>query len=232
MKEMTSVATTMMTEEERSELERGLNTPSGEAGLKANGHGAAVSGVATPTAQPTESTPTPAPAAPQPQHATTDTLHPDNQGANTAASGQSLVHAPSPSPGTPDSKSTSSGGAGAGSAVAEGSGAATPSKKKRSKLSPEQKLKLQEIEDERRKNMEERITLLSKKLAERLRPFVEAKHPGEDDDPETIAFKEKMKREAEDLKLESFGVELLHTIGSVYVMKGTSFLKSKKFLGM
>jgi len=80
--------------------------------------------------------------------------------------------------------------------------------------------------------MEERIKALTSKLMERLRPFVEAKNPGDKDDPETIAFQEKMRREAEDLKLESFGLELLHTIGNVYMMKATSFMKSRKFLGI
>ena len=74
--------------------------------------------------------------------------------------------------------------------------------------------------------------MLTKKLVDRLRPFVEAKHPGDKDDPETKAFEARMRREADDLKLESFGVELLHTIGNVYIMKATSFLKSRKFLGM
>jgi hypothetical protein len=58
-----------------------------------------------------------------------------------------------------------------------------------------------------------------------------------------------MHKEADDLKLESFGVEvgthvlwciavdprspqLLHTIGNIYIMKATSFMKSRKFLGM
>jgi len=49
---------------------------------------------------------------------------------------------------------------------------------------------------------------------------------------ETIAFEQKMKREADDLKLESFGVELLHTIGNVYMMKASTFMKSRKFLGI
>lgn len=69
-------------------------------------------------------------------------------------------------------------------------------------------------------------------MIERLRPFVEAKDPGGANDPETMAFEEKMKREVEDLKLESFGIELLHTIGSVYMMKASSFMKSRKFLGI
>lgn len=41
-----------------------------------------------------------------------------------------------------------------------------------------------------------------------------------------------MRREADDLKLESFGVELLHAIGTVYVTKASGFLKSRKFLGI
>ena len=43
-----------------------------------------------------------------------------------------------------------------------------------------------------------------------------------------------MQTEAEDLKLESFGVELLHAIGSVYTTKSNTWLKTKRgnFLGM
>jgi len=96
----------------------------------------------------------------------------------------------------------------------------------------EQREKSRELEKARRKAMEERVAMLTKKMIERLRPFVEAKDPGGNDDLESAAFAEKMKREVEDLKLESFGVELLHTIGSVYMMKASSFMKSRKFLGI
>jgi len=80
--------------------------------------------------------------------------------------------------------------------------------------------------------MDARVAMLTIKLTERLRPYVEAQRPGEKDDPETIAFEAKMRRESEDLKLESFGLELLHAIGTVYMMKASSFLKSRKFLGI
>jgi hypothetical protein len=76
-----------------------------------------------------------------------------------------------------------------------------------------------------------RVDTLVKNLIARIRPFVEAKHPGDAQDPETIAFEKRTRLEAEDLKLESFGVELLHTIGNVYIQKSTTFVKSKKFLG-
>ena len=54
----------------------------------------------------------------------------------------------------------------------------------------------------------DRIDALTKKLVERLRPFVEAKTPGEKDDPETLVYEERTRKEAEDLKYESFGVEV------------------------
>lgn len=80
--------------------------------------------------------------------------------------------------------------------------------KRRGRLTPEQKKKLQELEDERKKALEERVKALTTKLLDRLRPLVEAQHPGDKDDPETITFQDKIKLEAEDLKLESFGVEV------------------------
>ena len=80
--------------------------------------------------------------------------------------------------------------------------------KKRARMTPEQRKKLEELEKERRKAMEERVATLTTKLAERLRPYVEAQRPGDKSDPETLAFETKMRREAEDLKLESFGVEV------------------------
>ena len=175
------MATTMMTEEEKAEMERELNG-----------------------GQPATTTPTPSVAAesstpPAPPHSPIKT-----NGADAAASG-SAEHSgaitPLPSPGEGSEQ------------VGSGSGTVSPphdkdTRRKKNKLTPEQKKKLQELEEERRKNMEERIDTLTKKLIERLRPFVEAKRPGDKDDPETKLFEEKIKREADDLKLESFGVEV------------------------
>lgn len=43
-----------------------------------------------------------------------------------------------------------------------------------------------------------------------------------------------MREEAEDLKLESFGVELLNVIGNVYLTKSTTWIKTNRsnFLGL
>jgi hypothetical protein len=48
---------------------------------------------------------------------------------------------------------------------------------------------------------------LKDKLIQRIRPFVDAKHPGDFNDQETKAFEARIRTEAEDLKLESFGIE-------------------------
>ncbi|KAI0352142.1 DnaJ-domain-containing protein [Trametes cingulata] len=233
MKEMTSVATTMMSEEEKAEIEREMN-----GGVSP----------ASPAAAPVS----PSPASPQPQPAAAASPHvpePTTSLVPSPAPSPSPSPAASPAPATPAAETPL---ASAAKTPASSSTSNLKDKdkelhkadkekdkdreaangKKRAKLSPEQKQKLQELEEERRKNMAERIDTLTKKLVDRLRPFVEAKRPGDKDDPETIAFEQKMRREADDLKLESFGVELLHTIGNIYMMKATSFLKSRKFLGI
>ncbi|KAG8843568.1 hypothetical protein FRB96_003893 [Tulasnella sp. 330] len=104
--------------------------------------------------------------------------------------------------------------------------------KGRLKMSPEEKKRFEIEEARRRKERQERVDILSKKLIERIRPFVEAVNPGIATDPETIAFTEAIKQEAEHLKLESFGIELLHTIGNIYMAKATVALKSKEMLGI
>ncbi|EST05466.1 DnaJ [Kalmanozyma brasiliensis GHG001] len=100
--------------------------------------------------------------------------------------------------------------------------------KQKQKLTPEQKAQLEALEKEKEENERKRVEELSEKLKERIRPFVDARKPGDKDDSQTQIFERKMKEEAEDLKLESFGVELLHAIGNIYVMKATTFIKTKK----
>jgi hypothetical protein len=84
----------------------------------------------------------------------------------------------------------------------------THEQKKRPKPTPEQQKKLDEMEAQRKKDMDERVKTLTRQLIERLRPFVDAQNPGDSNDPETVTFRDKMKKEAEDLKLESFGIEV------------------------
>ncbi|CAO1638404.1 unnamed protein product [Sympodiomycopsis kandeliae] len=102
------------------------------------------------------------------------------------------------------------------------------------KLTAEQREKLEALEKEKEAAEEKRIKDLTEKLKDRIRPFVNAKNPGDKDDSETQLFEKKMRQEAEDLKLESFGVELLHVIGSIYLTKSTVWIKSQRhhFLGL
>ncbi|KAG8909279.1 hypothetical protein FRC00_010392, partial [Tulasnella sp. 408] len=102
-------------------------------------------------------------------------------------------------------------------------------KKGKAKLIPQRERKL---EAESKKAKQERIAMLTKKLVERIQPMIQAENPDDMSDPEVKAYITKTTQEAEELELESFGVELLHTIGDVYMTKATTFLKSQKFLGI
>ncbi|KAA1469042.1 DnaJ-domain-containing protein [Dentipellis sp. KUC8613] len=227
MKEMTSMATTMMSDEEKAELEKELNS---------NGTGAAAgpsSASASTPASVSASSPT-SPATATASAPPTPGARPTHSAKPSDAQSQPHAH---PTPGslvshTSDASPSPSPSPAPTSELDKDKDKDKRRKSARGKLTPEQRRQMDELERERRKAMEARVAMLTAKLVERLRPFVEAKRPGDKDDPETRAFEERMRREAEDLKLESFGVELLHTIGNVYIMKATSFLKSKKFLGI
>jgi hypothetical protein len=209
MKEMTNAATNMMSDEEKAEIEKQLNqqyhgnNASAASASASNGGG---SGTATPQNIAAEAhAEKPASAAGSSTAAT----------ANAATTGDAHK-APSPTasttPATPEDLAAQR--------------AALREKQR------QQREKMRAQEEERRRVMKERIKILTTKLIERLRPYVEAKDPGNPHDAETVAWMKKIGKEAEDLKLESFGVELLHAIGHVYVMKGTTYLKSRKLLGL
>ncbi|KAJ5658898.1 hypothetical protein N7507_005349 [Penicillium longicatenatum] len=101
-------------------------------------------------------------------------------------------------------------------------------KEKKKGLSKEQQERLAAFEEERRKAREDRVNTLANKLIDRLSVWTET-DKGKD---VTHAFEEKIRLEVENLKMESFGLEILHAVGATYVQKGTSFLKSQKFLGI
>lgn len=95
-------------------------------------------------------------------------------------------------------------------------------------LSREQREELAAYEAERKRIRDERVDKLAKKLLDRLSIWTET-----DMGPDfTRAFQEKTRLEVENLKMESFGIEILHAIGNTYLQKANSFLKSQKFLGI
>ena len=96
--------------------------------------------------------------------------------------------------------------------------------KKKGGLSKEQREELAAFELERKRIRDERVEDLTKKLTDRISVWTET-DKGKD---VTDAFREKMRLEVENLKMESFGIEILHAIGQTYVMKASTFLKSQK----
>ncbi|EAU30807.1 conserved hypothetical protein [Aspergillus terreus NIH2624] len=100
--------------------------------------------------------------------------------------------------------------------------------KKKGGLTPEQQERLAAYEMERKKARDERVDTLAAKLIDKISVWTET-DKGAD---VTRAFEEKIRLEVENLKMESFGLEILHAIGQTYTQKATSFLKSQKFLGI
>lgn len=101
-------------------------------------------------------------------------------------------------------------------------------KEKKKGLTKEQREELAAYEAERKRIRDERVDTLAKKLLDRISIWTET-DKGND---VTKAFQEKTRLEVENLKMESFGLEILHAIGLTYMQKATSFLKSQKFLGI
>lgn len=101
-------------------------------------------------------------------------------------------------------------------------------KEKKKGLTKEQAEELAAFDAERTRIRNERVETLAKKLLDRISIWTET-DKGAD---VTKAFQEKTRLEVENLKMESFGLEILHAIGITYLQKATSFLKSQKFLGI
>jgi len=101
-------------------------------------------------------------------------------------------------------------------------------KKGKAGLSKEQRDQLAAYEKERARIRQERVDTLARKLLDRISVWTET-----DKGPDvTHAFQEKTRLEVEDLKMESFGLDILHAIGATYVSKATALLRSQKFFGV
>jgi hypothetical protein len=100
--------------------------------------------------------------------------------------------------------------------------------KKKGGMSKEQREKLLAYEKERARIRQERVEALTRKLLDRVSVWTET-----DKGPDvTRSFQEKMRLEVENLKMESFGIDILHAIGQTYMSKASALLNSQKFLGI
>lgn len=101
-------------------------------------------------------------------------------------------------------------------------------KKPKAGLTKEQREQLAAYEKERARIRQERVDTLARKLLDRVSVWTET-----DKGPDvTKAFLEKTRLEVENLKMESFGLDILHAIGATYMSKATALLRSQKFFGM
>lgn len=100
--------------------------------------------------------------------------------------------------------------------------------KKKGGLTREQREELAAYETERKRVRDERVQTLARRLVDRISVWTET-DKGAD---VTRAFKEKTRLEIENLKMESFGLEIMHAIGATYLQKAGGLLKSQKFLGI
>lgn len=95
-------------------------------------------------------------------------------------------------------------------------------------LTKEQRDQLAALREEQEKARKERVDKLTEKLLDRISVWAET-----DKGPDvTEAFRSKMRLEVEELKMESFGIDICHAIGQVYLNKGSTLLRSQKFFGI
>ncbi|CAK7212259.1 DnaJ-like protein [Sporothrix curviconia] len=127
----------------------------------------------------------------------------------------------------PSSDETTAAGAAHGDSLAE-DGGKKKDKKSKSGLSKEQREQLAAYEKERARVREERVETLVRKLQDRVSVWTETDRGAD----VTRAFQEKIRLEVEELKMESFGLDILHAIGQTYVSKATALLRSQKLFGI
>lgn len=111
--------------------------------------------------------------------------------------------------------------------VSKHNGKTNGSNGKDSKLTKEQRDKLLDMEKRRRQDMIKQIDELAKKLENKIDSYLLASKEGH-----IKEFTVKLNQEIEELKLESFGLELLYLIARVYKTRANNFIMSKKTIGI
>lgn len=103
---------------------------------------------------------------------------------------------------------------------------------KQKQLEEEKKKKIKEIQNKldeaQRKAKEETVEKLANTLIERISILTESVY----DKACKEAFKAKFEMEANLLKMESFGVDILHTIGKIYCVKANIYIKAHNTWGV
>lgn len=101
-------------------------------------------------------------------------------------------------------------------------------RKKKKNISKQQREEILRLHDEAKQAKRKRIEELSKVLIARIEKYNSAKT-----NPDGLAsFTAKLNQELEDLKIESFGLELLHLIGKIYTNQANAAIRSSKTFGV
>lgn len=101
-------------------------------------------------------------------------------------------------------------------------------KKKKAKLTPEQREKLHQFSEESRLKKEKRIEDLTRNLQEKINQYQVSSGNAD----ALRSFQSKLRTEFEDLKVESFGIQLLHLIGKAYVEQAHATIAASKTFGV
>ncbi|KAI9504719.1 DnaJ-like protein [Coemansia spiralis] len=105
--------------------------------------------------------------------------------------------------------------------------------KEKERLQKIEKRKKKEELAKKRSEIEERNKVRVKELSDNLKQKLSIYVENTEADPATAlaAWEAQIKAEAEDLKVESMGVELLHIIGNAYRSQAKKYLEKQEFLG-
>lgn len=111
---------------------------------------------------------------------------------------------------------------------AEASALAPATKPGKGKLTKESREEIHRLQVEARAAKQKRVEELAGELVSRLDRLMAAAASPE----ELAAFQKKLDLEFEDLKMESFGLEIIHTVGKIYSQKASAFISSTKTFGL
>lgn len=101
-------------------------------------------------------------------------------------------------------------------------------RKKNQKISKQQREEIIKLQEELKIEKQKRIDELSVTLIDRIDKYLLVK-----DNPEGLNnFNQKLHQEFEDLKIESFGLQMLHLIGSIYIAQAHATSHSLKTFGV
>ncbi|KAG7661701.1 CAJ1 [[Candida] subhashii] len=101
-------------------------------------------------------------------------------------------------------------------------------KKRKSKMTKEQREAMTKRFEEAKIAKQKRIDELAKSLLSR----IESYESSEKNADAMEQFTRKLQTEFEDMKIESFGIQLLHLIGKIYSNKGSATIKASKTFGV